>query len=103
MNDERAIAEAVEALEGGDRGCVAPGADGVLGGEWWRGREEILARLQGGPRRATSLAIRFLRSDVAVVHVRWDCALGTLVLGRSRGRWLVEAFHMTETPKGDGA
>ena len=94
MSDEQRIAEVVEALEAGNLGCLAEGADCVAGADWWRGRKEIRAKLKTGPCPVSSVAIRFLRSDVAVVHVRGAAGIGTLVLGRSRGRWLVEALQV---------
>ena len=78
-------------------------ADFVSAGGWWRGRNEIAGRiggqLAGGAFRTTRVSIRFLRTDVAVVHVGWESTGGaprrrglmTWIMCRGRGRWAVEA------------
>ena len=88
---EEQITRAIEAFEGGwNRHDLAAGfaffaedADFVNGvGQWWRGRSEIVERLGAchGDRfrestlRITSVSIRFLRFDVAVVHLTWTLA-----------------------------
>jgi uncharacterized protein (TIGR02246 family) len=56
---------------------------------------------------ATVKSIRFLRSDVAVVHVEWNLefraggetkkghAMNTMVMTKENGKWSIAAFHNT--------
>jgi uncharacterized protein (TIGR02246 family) len=86
-------------LEAGFSG-FSPAADFVdAAGNWWRGRREIVERHAALPRdgafRIARVSIRFLRSDVALVHAGWERGerhgLMTLVMSRQRGRWAVDA------------
>ena len=83
MSDEARIYAAVEAFHAGRPGALAADADVV------------------GPRRASTggVAIRFLREDVALVHLRGP-GVTTLVLSRERSVWRIEAAH-TSGLKGD--
>jgi uncharacterized protein (TIGR02246 family) len=90
----------------------------VLGQEW-RGRKEIVRkhsvhhrdRFRDSVLHTRNVAIRFLRPDVAVVHVRWDLVgdrgvdgrgiplrrgIITKVMARRKDRWVVEAAQNTD-------
>jgi uncharacterized protein (TIGR02246 family) len=125
---EEAITRAIEAFEDGwnrhDLAAAfawfAADADFVnVAGQWWRGRAEILERLGACHRdrfsestlRITSVSIRFLRDDVAVVHLAWTLAndrgpdgrglplrrgILTLTTSRLKSRWSFDAAQNTE-------
>lgn len=88
-------------------------------GQWWRGRDEIVARLRechvdrfrDSTLRIPSVSIRFLRFDVAVVHLTWTLAgdrgpdgaglplrrgIITLTTSHRKGRWRCDAAQNTE-------
>jgi uncharacterized protein (TIGR02246 family) len=77
-------------------------------GRWWRGRPEIVARLEelrGTTLRITSVSIRFLTFDVVVVHLTWQLrgkgaavrrGILTLATRRQKTRWIVDAAQNTE-------
>ena len=83
----------------------------VINGIHIKGRPIIAAGHQqlfdtiykGSQNTATIKSIRFLRDDVALVHVQWHLisqhregkAMNTLVLTREAGSWSVAAFHNT--------
>lgn len=125
---EEQITRAIEALESGWNrhdlaaafACFAEDADFVnVVGQWWRGRYEIVERLGAchadrfleSTLRITSVSIRFLRFDVAVVHLTWTLAgdrgpdgrglplrrgIITLTTSRVKGRWTFDAAQNTE-------
>lgn len=127
-NAEEQITAALQAFEDGwNRHDMAAGfasfaddADFVnVVGQWWRGRHEIVERLEACHRdrfrestlQITGVSIRFLRFDVAVVHLTWQLRgdLGpdgngiplrrgiiTLTTSRQKGRWLFDAAQNTE-------
>jgi uncharacterized protein (TIGR02246 family) len=88
-------------------------------GQWWRGRPEIVEHLDACHRgrfresvlRVRGVSIRFLRFDVAVVHLTWTLAndrgpdgkglplrrgIITLATSRQGGRWIFDAAQNTE-------
>lgn len=125
---EEQITRAIEAFEDGwnrhdlDAGLAffAEDADFVnVVGQWWRGRVEIVERLgachaerfRDSTLRITSVSIRFLRFDVAVVHLAWTLTgdrgpdgrglplrrgLITLTTSRHKARWSFDAAQNTE-------
>ncbi len=89
-------------------------------GWWWRGRPQIEKKLTDAHafmfRESTltndEVHIRFLTSQMAVVHVRWSLVgqknpdgtpgkprkgIMTLVMQEQAGKWLVAAFHNTDS------
>lgn len=98
---------------------LADDADFVnVKGAWWRGRDEIekarRAGFEGILRHARidpiDTRVRFVSPDVAVAHVTFELSgltaadgqsipasqeIGTRVLVRRDGRWLVAAIHST--------
>jgi uncharacterized protein (TIGR02246 family) len=125
---EEQITRAIEAFEDGwNRHDLAAGlafftedADFVnVVGQWWRGRGEIGERLgachaerfRDSTLQITSVSIRFLRFDVAVVHLTWTLAgdrgpdgrglplrrgILTLTTSRHKARWSFDAAQNTE-------
>ena len=125
---EEQITRATETLEEGWNrhdmtsafSCFAPDADFVnVVGQWWRGRQEIVEQLdvfhknrfRDSVLAITSVSIRFLTFDVAVVHLTWTLAndrgadgkglplrrgIITLTTSRPKGRWIVDAAQNTE-------
>jgi uncharacterized protein (TIGR02246 family) len=90
-----------------------------VAGAWWRGRREIAdrhgerhrTRFKSSRIRAERTSIRFIRPDVAVVHLQWELAGDTGPDGRStavrhglltflaseeRGRWRFDAAQNTD-------
>ena len=88
-------------------------------GWWWKGRAEIEKKLtdayvyvfQESTLTITNVDIRFLTSDVAVVHVRWTMTgartptglpvpqqgIQTHLLQKQSGKWLIAAFQNTNS------
>lgn len=89
-------------------------------GWWWHGRAQITQKVaeahalifRHSVLRTDEVQIRFLRPDVAVVHVRWSMtgALGpdgkpvpsrtglrTEIMQKQDGHWLIVAFHNTDS------
>lgn len=125
---EEQITTAIEAFEEGWNrhdmaaafSCFAEDADFVnVVGQWWRGRHEIVERLEACHRdrfrdsalEIASVSIRFLRFDVAVVHLAWKLqgdrgpagkglplrrGIITLATSRQKGRWIFDAAQNTE-------
>ena len=125
---EEQITRAIEAFEDGwnrqdlaaSFATFAEDADFVnAGGQWCRGRFEIVERLgachhdrfRDSTLRITSVSIRFLRFDVAVVHLTWTLAgergpdgkglpirrgIITLTTSRHKNRWSFDAAQNTE-------
>lgn len=88
-------------------------------GRWWRGRHEIVRdlaalhrdRFRDSAVRATSVSIRFLRGDVAVVHMGWEMTgdrgpdgrgiplrrgVLTLVMSRPNSKWIIDAAQNSD-------
>ncbi len=95
-SDEERIYAAAEAFQEGDVTALAPDADVVDGnGGWRRGRDGIV---RPEALRAANVAIRFLREDVAVVHLSAPSAgTSTLLMSRTRGAWKIDAAHHSES------
>jgi uncharacterized protein (TIGR02246 family) len=88
-------------------------------GWWWQGRAQIEKKIADAHaylfRESTltdkEIRIRFLTSDTAIVHVRWSMVgakdpdgagqprtgLETQVLRKLSGKWLIAAFHNTDS------
>ena len=89
-------------------------------GWWWRGRSQVGQKIADAHAyifRESILShdevrIRFLTPDTAIVHVRWSMVgarnpdgtpgqpqkgLETQVLRRLSGKWLIAAFHNTDS------
>jgi len=89
----------------------------VITGRWLKGRDEIvklhrdvLADLYKGSQFfVDATTIRFLRSDIAVVHSAWRVmytkdgkelkrtTLAVLILAKAQGQWRIAAVHNTLT------
>ncbi len=114
---EEQITGAIVAFEDGwNRGDVAGACAGFaedadfvsLTGRWWRGRPEIVQQLEvhrGTTLHIRSVSIRFLTSDVAVLHLTWQLRAGampprrgilTLATRRQKTRWIFDAAQNTE-------
>lgn len=95
-SDEERIYAAAEAFQEGDPRALAPDADVVdEHGTWRRGRDGIV---RPEALRAANAAIRFLREDVAVVHLSGGGrGTSTLLMTRVRGAWRIDAAHHSET------
>lgn len=88
-------------------------------GLWWQGRAEIqrehealhATRMKNSYLAANETAVRFLRPDVAVVHVRWELVgdtglegeplpprkgILTQVLAKQGDRWLITSAQNTD-------
>jgi uncharacterized protein (TIGR02246 family) len=75
------------------------------------GHKQIFADIYKGSRnKATIKQIRFLRPDVALVHVQWNLeygsnrehkaeAMNSLVLTKNNGKWEIAGFHNTPVEK----
>lgn len=127
--DEAAIRQVVKQVEDGWNAHdgkafatpFAPDADYVVvNGMRATGREEIekghaaiFATIYKDSRNAATVkSIRFLRPDVAVVHVEWNLefraggetrkghAMNTMVLTRDGGKWSIAAFQNTPIQAG---
>jgi uncharacterized protein (TIGR02246 family) len=89
-------------------------------GWWWQGRAQITQRVaeahavifRHSVLRTDEIKIRFLRPDIAVVHVRWSMTgaltpdgkpvpsrtgLRTEILQKQDGHWLISAVHNTDS------
>jgi len=122
--DEAAIRQVIKQVEGGWNAHdakafaapFAPDADYVVvNGMRARGREEIekghtaifTTIFKDSHNGATVKSIRFLRPDVAVVHVEWILefrsggearkghAMNTMVMTKDGGKWSIAAFQNT--------
>ena len=95
-SDEERIYAAAEAFQDGDLRALAADADVVDGtGAWRRGRDGVV---RPEALRAANVAIRFLREDVAIVHLSGKGrGTSTLLLSRARGAWKIEAAHHSES------
>ncbi|HYN84661.1 MAG TPA: SgcJ/EcaC family oxidoreductase [Pyrinomonadaceae bacterium] len=85
----------------------------VVNGMYIKGREEIerghtqifTTFYKESTNAATVKGVRFLRPDVAVVHVEWNMmtrpgaerarAMNTMVFTKDGGKWSISAFHNT--------
>ena len=88
-------------------------------GLWWRDRAEIqkrheaihASRMKNSHLTASETTVRFLRPDVAIVHVRWELTgesspdgstapprkgLMTQVIAKTDGKWLIAACQNTD-------
>jgi uncharacterized protein (TIGR02246 family) len=91
----------------------------TVAGRWWRGREEIADRHAEAHRtrfgrsrvKAQRTSIRFIRPDVAVVHLEWEMSgdlgpdgrgiplrrgLITFLASEDYGRWQFDAAQNTD-------
>jgi uncharacterized protein (TIGR02246 family) len=122
--DETAIRQIVKQVEDGwnmhdGKAFAAPFATDadyvVVNGMHLKGKEDIekghtqiLTTIYKGSRNvATIKGVRFLRSDVAVVHVEWNLefsaggeqrkghAINTMIMTKDGGKWSINAFHNT--------
>lgn len=122
--DEDAIRQVVKQVEDGwnahdGKAFAAPFATDadyvVVNGMRVTGREEIEKGHTGifttiykdSHNVATVKSVRFLRPDVAVVHVEWNLefrvggetkkghAMNTMVMTKENGKWSIAAFHNT--------
>ena len=122
--DEAAIRQVVKQVEDGWNAhdgkafaaSFAPDADYVVvNGMRATGREEIekghtaifTTIYKGSHNAGTVKSIRFLRPDVAIVHVEWNLefraggearkgnAMNTMVMTRDGGKWSIAAFQNT--------
>jgi uncharacterized protein (TIGR02246 family) len=122
--DEAAIRQIVQQVEDGwnahdGKAFAAPFATDadyvVVNGLYVKGREAIekghtaifTTIYKESRNAATVKSIRFLRPDVAVVHVEWNLefraggetrkarAMNTIVMTKEGGKWSIAAFHNT--------
>ena len=100
--------------------CTEDGDVVNVVGWWWQGRSQIEKKIADAHayifRESTltddEIQIRFMTAETAVVHVRWsmvghknpDGTLGqprkgieTQVLHKLEGKWLITAFHNTDS------
>jgi uncharacterized protein (TIGR02246 family) len=121
-DDEKALRQIVKQLEDGwnahdGKAFAAPFASDadyvVVNGMHIKGREEIerghagiFASIYKESRNVSAVkSVRFLRPDVAVVHVEWTLeprpgaekmrAINTMVMTKDGGKWSIAAFHNT--------
>jgi len=108
-----------DAVAYGQRYATDADSVNVLGW-WWQGRAQITQRVaeahavifRNSVLHTEEVQIRFLRPDVAVVHVRWSMtgALGpdgkpvpprtglrTEIMQKQDGHWLISAVHNTDS------
>lgn len=73
------------------------------------GHQQIFDTIyKGSHNTATIKSVRFLREDVALVHVQWhlifqhgtNTTMNTLVLTKEDGLWRIAAFHNTPLAQG---
>ncbi len=118
--DEKEIRMGVESMalgwnSGSGAKFAAPFADHadyvVVNGMWIRGKAEIDKGHQmlfdgmykGTTNGGTVKRIRFIRPDVAIVHVEWSLkfngmdnkAMNTQTWAKNNGKWVIEAFQNT--------
>jgi uncharacterized protein (TIGR02246 family) len=122
----RAVVAAVEAAWNAHDGAAfaAPfAADAdyvVVNGMYVKGREaiaqghtQIFTTVYKESRNAATVkGVRFLRPDVAVVHIEWNLevrpgadkarAMNTMVMTKEGGRWSIAAFHNTPVQQQGG-
>lgn len=122
--DESAVRRIVQQMQDGwnagdGKAFAAPfAADAdyvIVNGMKIKGRDEIEQSHQrifntvykGSHNEGTVKSLRFLRSDLALMHVEWHLryyaegqpldrkALGTLVVAKAKGQWSIAAFQNT--------
>lgn len=122
--DEASVRQIVQQLETGwnnhdGKAFAAPfAADAdyvVVDGMYVKGRDAIEKGHQGifdaifkdSTNKATVKGVRFVRPDVAIVHVEWNLtvrsegkeekgrALNTMFMAKENGKWSIAAFHNT--------
>ena len=122
--DEAAVRQIVKSVEAGwnahdGKAFAAPfAADAdyvVVNGMYIKGKDAIEKGHTGifttiykdSRNTATIKSVRFLRPDVAVVHVEWNLefqangeirkghALNTMIMTKDNGKWSIAAFHNT--------
>jgi uncharacterized protein (TIGR02246 family) len=122
--DDTAIRQIVKQVENAwnahdGRAFAAPfAADAdyvIVNGMYVKGRDAIEKGHQGifdtvykdSTNRGTVKSVRFLRPDVAIVHVEWNLtvrsngkettgrALNTMFMAKENGKWSIAAFHNT--------
>jgi uncharacterized protein (TIGR02246 family) len=122
--DETAIRQIVKSVETGwnahdGRAFAAPFASDadyiIVNGMHIKGRDAIdkghagiFATIYKDSRNAATIkSLRFLRPDVAVVHVEWNLefkangetkkarAMNTMIMTKENGKWNIAAFHNT--------
>jgi uncharacterized protein (TIGR02246 family) len=122
--DEAAVRQIVKQLENAwnardGKALAAPfAADAdyvVINGMYVKGRESIEKGHQGifdtvykdSTNIGTVKSVRFLRPDVAIVHVEWNLtvrsggkettgrAMNTIFMTKDEGKWSIAAFHNT--------
>ena len=119
-NEEVAVREIVSQLRegwnaGNGEAFAVPFAEDadyvIVNGMYMKGRPIIAAGHQqifdtvykGSHNTATIKNVRFLRDDVALVHVQWHLisqqgegrSMNSLVLTKEEGLWRIAAFHNT--------
>ena len=130
--DEAAIRANVKQMETGwnahdGKAFAAPFADDadyvIANGMYVKGRDaiekghvEIFTTFYKDSRNAATIrSVRFLRPDVAVVHVEWNLefkangetrkarAMNTMIMTKDNGKWRIAAFHNTplKPPQGN--
>ncbi|HEX9930057.1 MAG TPA: SgcJ/EcaC family oxidoreductase [Pyrinomonadaceae bacterium] len=129
--DEAAVRQIVKSVEAGWNAHdgkafaapFAPDADYVIvNGMHIKGRDAIEKGHVGifttvykdSRNAATIKSVRFLRPDVAVVHVEWNLdfkangetrkghAMNTMIMTKDNGKWSIAAFHNTPVmPQGN--
>jgi uncharacterized protein (TIGR02246 family) len=125
LDDEEAIKRVIVAMDDAfnshkpDSALFTQDADFVnVNGTWLKGAADIESgrrtafetRLKSAHTKSLEVRIRFIRPDVAIVHVTSETAgiatsdgrelppqkeLNIRILTRENGRWLVAAFHNT--------
>ena len=93
-----------------------------IAGRHWKGIQENVAEhatrfqntLKNAVQTHTSVQVRFLRPDVALVHTTWEVTgwtrpsgepvpvlreITTMVMVKNGGKWLIRAFQNTERPQ----
>jgi uncharacterized protein (TIGR02246 family) len=129
--DEAAVRQIVKSVEAGwnahdGKAFAAPFASDadyvIVNGMHIKGRDAIdkghagiFATIYKDSRNAATIkSVRFLRPDVAVVHVEWNLefkangetrkarALNTMIMTKDNGKWSIAAFHNTPVmPQGN--
>lgn len=129
--DENAVRQIVKSVEAGwnahdGKAFAAPFASDadyvIVNGMHIKGRDAIekghvgiFTTIYKDSRNAATIkSLRFLRPDVAVVHVEWNLefkangetrkghAMNTMIMTKDNGRWSIAAFHNTPVmPQGN--